>query len=502
VITDAALDSPGPRILFVNPGFTQMTGYSAGEVIGKTPRMLQGPLTDRNVLRRMRETLSRGEAFEGEAINYRKDGTTFQMEWQIAPLRNGGGAITHFVGIQRDITQRRELETRLFQSQKMETVGELAGGIAHEFNNIMTSIMGQSELLLGDLPPGSLLAGSATEIREAAERAANLTRQLLAYGRRQILLPEVLDLNAVLAGMGTVLRHLAGRAVDLKVIPAPGLKNVNVDAGQIEQVIMNMVMNATDAMPNGGKLTLATSNATIDAEYVSRFPEFKPGEYVMLTITDTGVGMSESIKARIFEPFFSTRAVGQGTGLGLATCYGILKQSGGQITVDSEPNRGATFRIYLPQVPPATKTPVRGLYGPQMPRGSETILLVEDDPALREMAAALLGRLGYTVCMAADGMEALGLAHLKEGGHIDLLVTDAGSPRMSGKELSGRIQSLYPQATTLFISVYLERGIVRHGVLNDGVAVLRKPFTPMALALKLREVLDCEIVRAAHGVTP
>jgi two-component system, cell cycle sensor histidine kinase and response regulator CckA len=502
VITDAQLDPPGPRILFVNPGFTQMTGYSAGEAVGKSPRLLQGPDTDRNVLRRLKESLGRGEASEGQAVNYRKDGTKFQMEWQIAPLRNGGGAITHYVAIQRDITQRKELETQLFQSQKMETVGELAGGIAHEFNNIMTSIMGQSELLLGDLPAGSPLTESATEIREAAERAANLTRQLLAYGRRQILLPEVLDLNAVLAGMGTVLRHLAGRAVELKMIPEPGLKNVNVDAGQIEQVIMNMVMNATDAMPNGGRLTLATANVTLAREDGGRFPEFDPGEYVMLAITDTGVGMSETIKARIFEPFFSTRAVGQGTGLGLATCYGILKQSGGHITVDSEPGRGATFRIYLPQVPPAAKSPARGLFGSQMPRGSETILLVEDDPALREMAAALLGRLGYTVLTAANGLEALGLAHLKDGRHMDLLVTDAGSPRMTGKELSGRIQALYPQATALFISVYLERGIARHGVVHEGVAVLRKPFTPMALALKLREVLDCEIVRAAQDVTP
>ena len=490
IITDAQLDPPGPRILFVNPEFTQMTGYAPGDVIGKTPRILQGPRTDRNTMRLLRETLSRGQAFEGEAVNYRKDGTEFRMEWQIAPLRNGGGAITHFVAIQRDITQRRELETRLFQSQKMETVGELAGGIAHEFNNIMTSIMGQSELLLGDLPLGSSLAGSATEIRESAERAANLTRQLLAYGRKQILLPEVLDLNVVLASMGTVLRHLAGRAVNLKVLPATGLKSVNADAGQIEQVIMNVVVNATDAMPNGGSLTLATANATLEQTYVSRYPEFRPGEYVVLTITDTGVGMSEKTKARIFEPFFSTREIGHGTGLGLATCYGILKQSGGHITVDSEPGQGATFRIYLPQVLHSRKAPLKSLYGPQMPRGSEAILLVEDDPALREMAAALLGRLGYTVLTAANGMEALNLAHLKEGQHIDLLVTDAGSPRMTGKELSGHVQLLYPRAVALFISIYLERSIARHGVLNEGVAVLRKPFTPSALAMKVREILD------------
>jgi two-component system, cell cycle sensor histidine kinase and response regulator CckA len=432
-----------------------------------------------------------------------QDGGAMWVRTKRVPYKNSEGKVIGIVVVAEDITEQKRAEdalrlaeTRLFQSQKMETVGELAGGIAHEFNNIMTSIMGQSELLLGDLPPESLLAGCATEIREAAERAANLTRQLLAYGRRQILLPEVLDLNAVLTGMGTVLRHLAGRAVNLKVIPAAGLKNVNVDAGQIEQVIMNVVMNATDAMPNGGMLTLATANTTLDQEHVSRFPEFKPGHYVMLTITDTGAGMSESIKARIFEPFFSTRAIGQGTGLGLATCYGILKQSGGHITVDSEPGQGATFRIYLPQVMRAAKASVKSLYGPQMPQGSETILLVEDDPALREMAAALLVRLGYTVLTAANGMEALDLAHLKEGRGIDLLVTDAGCPRMSGKDLSGRIQSLYPRSMALFISVYLERSIVRHGVLNEGISVLRKPFTPSALATKVREILDHELAAA------
>ena len=493
-------------ILRVNKHAAEFIGRSVEQIEGRACREIFPQEADGFYASDL-ELIQSGAAKLGivEALRNR-DGVEMWVRTNKVPYKNSEGKVIGIVVVAEDITDQKRaeealrlVETRLFQSQKMETVGELAGGIAHEFNNIMTSIMGQSELLLGDLPAGSSLAENATEIREAAERAANLTRQLLAYGRRQILLPEVLDLNAVLAGMGTVLRHLAGRAVRLDVIPAPDLKNVNVDAGQLEQVIMNVVMNATDAMPNGGKLTLATENATLGPEYASRFSEFKPGKYVMLTITDTGVGMSEAIKARIFEPFFSTRAVGQGTGLGLATCYGILKQSGGHITVDSEPGRGATFRIYLPQVHSVAKAPARGLYGPHMPHGGETILLVEDDPALREMAASLLGRLGYTVLTAADGTEALSLPQVRERERIDLLVTDAGSPRMSGKELSGRILSFYPMAITLFISVYLERSIVRHGVLDEGVAILRKPFTPSALAMKVREILDQKTDNPSDG---
>ena len=390
----------------------------------------------------------------------------------------------------RDITDRKRLEAKLFQSQKMETVGKLAGGIAHEFNSILTAIIGQSELLLGDLPPGNPLCKNATEIRKAAGLAAILTRQLLAYGRKQMLQPEILDLNSVLASMESTLRHLMGRGVDVRIVHAAGLKAVKADAGQIEQVIMNMVINARDAMPNGGKLTLETANVSFDQESVDRYPELKPGDYVMLAITDTGTGMSEEIKAHVFEPFFSTREVGQGTGLGLSTCYGIIKQSGGHISVYSELAQGATFKIYLPQVKQQTKIPIQHLTPPDLPHGMETILLVEDDPALREMAATLLRRLGYTVFAAANGIEALSLKQQRDIGHIDLLFTDVVMPHMNGKELADRVQALYPHTKILFTSAYTENAIVHQGVLNEGVALLQKPFTPSALAHKLREVLD------------
>jgi CheY-like chemotaxis protein len=369
-------------------------------------------------------------------------------------------------------------------------VGKLAGGVAHEFNSILTAIIGQSELLLGDLPPDDPLAKNAREIRQAADRAATLTRQLLAYGRKQILQPEILDLNLVLTDMAGTLQHLMGREVDVRIVPAVGLKMVKIDPGQMEQVIVNMAMNAADAMPNGGKLTLETANVTLDAEYVRPIPGLKAGGYVMLAITDTGTGMSEEVKARAFEPFFSTKGVGQGTGLGLATCYGILKQSDGHINVYSEVARGATFKIYLPQVERQASIPLPRFNSPDLPRGTETILLAEDDPSLREMSATLLRRLGYTVLTAANGVEALNLKNQRDIGHIDLLFTDVVMPHMSGKELSDRIRAIYPHTKILFTSAYTESAIVHQGMLNEGVALLQKPFTPSALANKVREVLD------------
>jgi CheY-like chemotaxis protein len=290
--------------------------------------------------------------------------------------------------------------------------------------------------------------------------------------------------------MENTLRHLAGRDVDVHIAPSSGPKLVKADPGQIEQVIVNIVMNAADAMPHGGKLTLETGETFLDQEYVSQFHDLKAGEYVMLAITDTGAGMSQAVKARIFEPFFTTKGVGQGTGLGLATCHGIIKQSGGHIIVYSEPGRGATFKIYLPKAQSEKKSPAPPLQSPSLPRGTETILLVEDDPALREMAAELLGRLGYTVLTAGDGLEALNVTNQHATGHIDLLFTDVVMPHMSGKELADRVRALYPHTKILFTSAYTENAIVHQGMLNPGITLLQKPFTPSALAHKVREVLD------------
>jgi PAS domain S-box-containing protein len=425
----------------------------------------------------------------------RPDGNVRWIHHRGFQVRDPTGKLVRLAGIASDITERKKVESHLFQSQKMETVGKLAGGIAHEFNSIMTAIIGRSELLIDDLPSENPLAKNAAEIRKAAERAATLTRQLLAFGRKQILQLEILDLNAVLAGMENMLLHLMGRGVEVRHSFATGLKSVKADAGQIEQVVVNVAMNAADAMPNGGRLLLETANVTLDADYVSRFPELKAGDYVMLAIADTGAGMSDEIKTRVFEPFFTTKEVGKGTGLGLATCHGIVKQSGGQIVVYSELGRGTTVKIYLPQVeqkteielPAPPKTPLK------LPRGTETILLVEDDPSLREMAATLLGRWGYTVFAAANGVEAMALVHQQGRGHIDLLFTDVVMPQMSGNELADRVRMLHPQTKILFASAYTENAIVHQGVLNPGVALLQKPFTPSALAHKVREILTVEI---------
>jgi signal transduction histidine kinase/DNA-binding NtrC family response regulator len=428
-----------------------------------------------------------------------KDGTT--LERYSAPVVGKDEKYSGRVWTFRDITKRKRFEAQLMQAQRLETVGRLAGGIAHEFNSILTAIIGQSELLIWGLPAGSPLAKNATEIRQAAGRAATLTRQLLAYGRKQILQPEILNLNHVLASMKDMFHHITGDDVETLIVPAPGLHAVKADAGQIEQVILNMVVNARDAMPNGGKLTLETANVSLDPESVGRFPELKAGEYVRLAISDTGAGMSEKVKARLFEPFFSTKGVGKGTGLELSTCYGIIKQSGGHISVYSELGRGAAFKIYLPQAQEQTTIPISPLDSSDSPRGTETVLLVEDDPALREMEAALLRRLGYTVWAAANGIEALTLKQQGGIGHIDLLFTDVVMPHMSGRELADRVRALHPQVRILFSSAYTENAIVHQGVLNKDVTLLQKPFTPSALAHKLRQVLD-QPLAAESGSAP
>ncbi len=477
---------------YVSPGYELIWGRSMKSLYANPHQWIEAILPEE----RKRAFAAFAPIMENKpemSVEYRiarPDGTLRWIHDRGFQVRDAGGKLVRLAGIASDITERKKLEAQLFQSQKLETVGKLAGGFAHEFNSILTAIIGQSELLLGDLPAGNPLIKNATEISKAANRAARLTQQLLAYGRKQFLRPEALDLNRVIASMQGMLQHLMGGSVDTQIVSASGLQAVEADAGQLEQVIMNMVINARDAMPNGGKLTLETANVAFDKDSVGRYPELKPGDYVMLAISDTGMGMSDEVKARVFEPFFSTKGVGQGTGLGLSTCYGIVKQSGGHISVYSEQSRGTTFKIYLPQVEQQGKIPIQRLDSPDLPSGTETILLVEDDPALREMAATLLRRLGYTVLTAANGVEALSVKHERNSGHIDLLFTDVVMPHMSGKELADRVLALYPDTKILFTSAYTENAIVHQGVLNRGVDLLQKPFTPSALAHKLREVLD------------
>jgi two-component system cell cycle sensor histidine kinase/response regulator CckA len=492
-----SFSDPAGKILYFNRAGREQLGMGLDEDVTKLiiADFLSDPTNSPIVTEGIPAAIRDG-TWSGETVLLSRGGKEIPISQVILAHKSSNGELEFLSTIMRDTTERKKIEAQLFQSQKMETVGKLAGGIAHEFNSIMTAIIGQSELLLADLPAGNPFLKNVKEIHKAAERAAILTRQLLAYGRKQILQPEIYDLNMILSRMETVLRHLMGGNVDMRLMPAIGLKTIKVDAGQIEQVLVNMAMNAVEAMPHGGKLTIETSNITLDPSYTSSFPELKPGNYIMLAITDTGIGMSKEVKSRVFEPFFSTKEVGKGTGLGLATCYGIIKQSGGHINVYSEPGRGSTFKIYLPQIEAATiEAPAQRLDTPNLPRGIETILLVEDDPALREMATTLLRRLGYTVLAAANGIEALSQTHHPERGHIDLLFTDVVMPHMSGKELADRIQSLYPHTKILFTSAYTENAIMHQGILNEGIALLQKPFTPSALAQKVREILNTRKVR-------
>ena len=398
--------------------------------------------------------------------------------------------------LEREVSEREEAEKalklseeQLIQAQKMEAIGRLAGGVAHDFNNLLTVINGYSELMEAQLPDDEDLRSSLREIHRAGERAAALTRQLLAFSRKQVLQPELLDLNAVVSEVEKLLRRLIGEDVALVTRLDPALGSVKADPGQLEQVLMNLAVNARDAMPEGGTLTIETANAMLDTGFAMAHPGARSGEYAVLTVADTGIGMSDEVRSHAFEPFFTTKDQGKGTGLGLATAYGIVKQSDGYITVDSEAGRGTTFRIYLPRAAGAAVPSGLGERPAQSPRGTETILLVEDEPGVRRLSRTILEAQGYSVLEAASGDEALKVAR-SHTGVIHLVATDVIMPGMSGRVLWDRLRVLRPDARVLFMSGYTDDAIARHGVLERGIAFLQKPFTPQRLAEKVREVLD------------
>ena len=381
----------------------------------------------------------------------------------------------------------RSLETQLAQSQRLEAVGRLAGGVAHDFNNILTAIGGYTDLLLADMAPDDTRRQDVEEIHRAAQRAAALTHQLLAFSRRQVMQPKVVDLNALVADIEKMLRRLIGEDILFATVLHPRAGNVRADPGQLEQVIVNLAVNARDAMPNGGRLTIETRSIELDEAYRAQHPTVTPGPYVMLAVSDTGMGMDEETRSRIFEPFFTTKVRGKGTGLGLATVYGIVQQSGGHIWVYSEQDRGTTMRVYLPRVDaPAEKLARTGDPPPQNLRGTETILLVEDEAAVRAVTRQLLERNGYTVVEAPDGPAALGL----ELATLDLLLTDVVMPSMSGRELADKLVARRPGLRVLYMSGYTDDAVVRHGMLEPGLAYLEKPFRPDTLLRKVREALQ------------
>jgi len=392
--------------------------------------------------------------------------------------------------LRRAAAQQRRLEEQLVQSQKMEGIGRLAGGVAHDFNNLLTAILGYAELMESQLEDEGLRS-ELREIRLAGERAAALTRQLLAFSRRQVLQPRILDLNTVVSGVEKMLVRLIGEDVTLVTRLEPALGSVKADPGQLEQVIMNLAVNARDAMPEGGTLTFETANAVLDADFVAAHPGALLGAHVVLMVADTGTGMTDVVRSHVFEPFFTTKEKGKGTGLGLATAYGIVKQSGGNITVDSEAGRGTTFRIYFPCVEGTAVVPGRAASSSLSPVGTETILLVEDEAGVRKLSRTVLQTQGYVVLEAASGDMALQVAR-SETGPIHLVVTDVVMPGMSGREVWDRLRVLRPESRVLFMSGYTDDVIARHGVLEPGIAFLQKPFTPFSLTQKVRDVLDAE----------
>jgi signal transduction histidine kinase len=392
-------------------------------------------------------------------------------------------------------TALRQSEEQLRQVQKIEAMGRLAAGVAHDFNNILTAITGHSELLLRQLDAGDPRRKNAEQIEKAAYRAAGLTRQLLIFSRKQVIEPRVLDLNAVILDIKKMLRRLIGEDIEFCTSLDPAAGHIKADPGQIEQVIMNLAVNARDAMPTGGKLTVATANTALDKNCLKNFPDMDAGNYVMLAVTDTGTGMSEEVKAHLFEPFFTTKPSGKGTGLGLATCFGIVKQNTGHINVQSELGSGTTFKIYFPQVQSALE-PLRVRNRPAaVAGGNETVLLVEDEPVVRELAVATLREKGYTVVEAVNGEEGLRLARQHDG-KIDLVLTDVVMPVMGGKEMADALRSSHPNTRVLFTSGYTEDALGHHGVLRPGILFLPKPYLTATLARKVREVLDEGLIQS------
>jgi two-component system, cell cycle sensor histidine kinase and response regulator CckA len=477
-------------IQWANPAFSELTGYSLAESLGRTPwELVRSGANDDALYQELRDTLSAGKPWEGELVNRRKDGTCYPEAMSINPVRDPEGEITHFVAFKRNLTEERTRQAQLLQAQKMESVGRLAGGIAHDFNNLLTVITGTVELALASLAQHEPLHADLTDVREAAQRASALTRQLLAFSRQQVLRPEVMDLNRVVSDLSKMLRRLIGEELAFALDLAEDLGVVKADVNQLEQVILNLVVNARDAMPDGGTLTVTTRSVTIAGEG----PDGPtPGEYVRLTVQDTGVGIAPSVKARLFEPFFTTKEVGKGTGLGLATAFGIVSQSGGTITVDSVEGRGAAFHVFLPrlggeEVPAAGPGARDGAEEPPTARG--TILLVDDEPTLRRITLRILERAGYRVLAASSGAEAIRLAE-RHPGTIDLLLTDIVMPGMNGPQLFAELRRRDPELRVLFTSGYPGDAGQDHRLPDGGdVPFIPKPYSVADLTAQVRRLL-------------
>jgi len=477
--------SPDGTVRYVNPAFVQLCGYdSADEILGRnaTEFVLVG-----QVQQSLATLVARG-VFQGELQVVRKNGSTLDAMVSANVVRDAAGAISLLIASITDVTESKRLHAELVQSQKMESVGRLAGGVAHDFNNLLTVMKGYVDFARADVPRESQLAEDLSEIERAVDSAAALTHQLLTFSRKQIISPRVLNLNESVTRMHGMLSRLLGEDIELRLVTAPDLGLVRFDPGQSEQMLVNLAVNARDAMPDGGRLTIETDNVALDDEFARLHPDAAPGEYVMVSVSDTGTGMSPEAQAHLFEPFFTTKSPGRGTGLGLPMVYGAVTQNGGRITVSSEEGYGTTFRIYLPRFYGDEVPPLAAVAG-HLPRGTESIVVVEDEDAIRALAVRVLSTLGYRTQSFASGTQAL-RALESSAEPVDLVVTDVVMPEMKGSELARRLQSLRPGVRVLFASGYSEDVIAHHGVLEPGVDFLPKPYSIATLAQRVREALD------------
>lgn len=474
--------------LAVNDAFVNCYGWSRDEFLRMTVKDIRKPSEVPALMKYLSE---RASVFKNVGVwNYIKKGgdrieveiTSFLIEWNGRPAR---------VAYARDVTEKKRTDQQLRQAQKMEAVGLLAGGIAHDFNNLLGVIIGYSEILQEGLSPDDPLLRKAAAVHKAGLRAASLTRQLLAFSRKQVLDPRVLNLNVLVADTLKLLQRLIGENIEACMVAAPDLGSIKADPSQIEQVIMNLTLNSRDAMPHGGKLTITTANVELGSRSILQHPELIPGSYVLLTVSDTGCGMSPETQSRIFEPFFTTKEVGKGTGLGLATVYGVVKQSGGYVWAYSELGRGTTFKIYLPRVFDVSAAPESGKNRKEIARGTQTVLVVEDAVPLRELARYLLESSGYTVLEAANGIDAIQLVDQYQG-PIHLLLTDVIMPGMDGRRLARTLAPKRPEMKVLYMSGYPDEAIAHHGILEPGIALLQKPFTAEDLTRKVAKVLEAD----------
>lgn len=477
-------------IEYVNPAFQTLTGYSSQEVLGRKPNLLKSGQQGPPYYKALWETVLSGNVFRGVLANKKKNGELFYAEKTIAPVRDASGNITHFISNDRDITERKKLEAQLLQAQKMDAIGQLAGGVAHDFNNLLMVISSYAELSLDSLTPEHPLHQKLSEILKASHRAADLTRQLLAFSRKQIQSLQSLDLNIVVQELERMLPRLIGEHIQVSLKTDKELGRIQADPVQMEQIIINLATNARDAMRSGGKLLIETSNIHLDEGYVHRRPMVPPGDYVLLSVSDSGEGIAPEHLSHIFEPFFTTKKEGEGTGLGLATVYGIVKQSGGFIWVYSEPGLGTTFKIYFPRLrAPGEKKAEASRAQDEAPRGSETILVVEDEDAVRRPACEFLTSCGYNIIEAKDGKEALSAAKNYQG-TIHLMITDVVMPQMGGGQAALELCAERPEAKVLYISGYANPTLLQHGVSNLEPMFLQKPFTLRELARKVRQALS------------